>query len=97
LKRILYRKFVQQTEHRIRIENRVVWTDTIKSIGGLIAAFIISMTAIIGGVVVAVHNAPLAGGILSLSGLAAVVGSFLYASQKRESEETDAGEQESDS
>ena len=37
----IIRKFESQTEHRQKIENRFVWAETIRSIGGLVGGFVI--------------------------------------------------------
>ncbi len=73
----ILKKFEAQTEHRQRLERKVVWTDSFKSITGLFCAFIIAMTTIIGGIYTALHGASFLGGSLSFTGLALVIGAFL--------------------
>jgi len=73
----IIKKFESQTEHRIKLESIVVWTGSIKELGGLVCGFIIAMTAIIGGIYTALQGLPFLGGSLSFSGLAALVGAFL--------------------
>ena len=70
-------KFESQTEHRMRIEYLVVRTDSIKSLGGLAAGFLIAMTAIVGGIYTALQGQPFLGGTLSFAGLAMLVGAFV--------------------
>jgi uncharacterized membrane protein len=73
----ILKKFESQTDHRIRLESVVVWTGSIKELGGLVCGFIIAMTAIIGGIYTALQGLPFLGGSLSFTGLAALVGAFL--------------------
>jgi len=75
----IIRKFESQTEHRQKIEDRFVWAESIKSVGGLIGGFIIAMTVIVGGIYTAIRNPehPFLGGALSFTGLAAIVFAFI--------------------
>ncbi len=61
----------------LALASRVVRANNFKQYMGPIFAFIIAMTAIIGGVWIAVTVQPIVGTGLSLSGLAAVIGPFL--------------------
>ncbi len=79
----IIRKFESQTEHRQKLENRFVWTESIKSIGGLVGGFVIAMTAIIGGIYTSLHGQIFLGGTLSFAGLALLVGAFLANKQER--------------
>ena len=66
----------------------MVRANNFKQYMGPIFAFVIAMTAIVGGVWIAVTAQPIVGTGLSLTGLAAVIGPFLLneyqKSQKRE-------------
>lgn len=73
----IIRKFESQTEHRQRMENRFVWAETIRSVGGLIGGFVIAITTIAGGLYMALHDHPFLGGSLSFVGLTVLVGAFL--------------------
>ncbi len=73
----IIKKFEAQTEHRHRIENRVIWVDSVKSILGLIFAFLIAMTAIVGGLYSVLHGYSFLGGSLSFAGLAILVAGFI--------------------
>jgi uncharacterized membrane protein len=83
-------KFESQTEHRIRLESIVVWTGSIKELGGLVCGFTIAMTAIVGGIYTALQGLPFLGGSLSFTGLAALVGAFLMTTFWQPKEEDQA-------
>ncbi|MDO8505026.1 MAG: DUF2335 domain-containing protein [bacterium] len=67
----------KQVTHRHHIEKVVVWSDSIKSVGGLILGFIVVMGAIGGGVYTALKGQILFGGGLSLAGLAMLATAFI--------------------
>ena len=75
--KMIFDRFGTQSNHRLDIESRVVRANNFKQYLGPIFAFTIAMTAIIGGVWIAVTVQPIVGTGLSLSGLAAVIGPFL--------------------
>jgi len=83
----IFHKFEVQTEHRIKIENRLVWVSSIKELGGMISAFLIVFTTIMGGIYCALQDKPLLGGALSFSGLALLAGAFLYRNQKSQQDD----------
>ena len=70
-------KFEEQTYHRHKLENRVIWVDSVKSILGLISAFTITMTTIIGGIYSALNGQNFLGGTLSFTGPVALVFVFI--------------------
>ncbi|MDP2665452.1 MAG: DUF2335 domain-containing protein, partial [bacterium] len=76
-------KFERQTEHRIEMEGIVIKSGTQKESLGLIFGFIIAMTTIVGGIVAAVLGKPFLGGGLSFTGLAILVGAFLFTQAKQ--------------
>jgi uncharacterized membrane protein len=73
----IIRKFESQTEHRQKCESIFIWTESIKSIGGLVAGFIIAMTAIIGGIFLSIKGKTGLGGSISFAGLSLLVGAFI--------------------
>lgn len=76
-------KFEAQTEHRMTLEKSVVKTGNIKELVGLVLAFVVAMTAIVGGIVTAIMGTPFLGGSLSFAGLAVLVGAFLLRNRRR--------------
>jgi hypothetical protein len=79
----IFERFHAQSEHRMQIESRVVSANNFKQYVAPIFAFIVSMTAIVGGIVVALNGLEKLGGSLTFAGLATLVGPFLYATFKR--------------
>ncbi len=75
--KMIFARFETQSSHRIDIESRVVRANNFKQYIGPIFAFLIAMSAIGGGVWIAVTVQPYIGTGLSLTGLAAVIGPFL--------------------
>lgn len=73
----IIKRFEMQSDHRQRCEKIFVWTQSIKSLGGLILGFVIAMTTIVGGIYTALQGKPLLGGTLSFAGLAVLVGAFI--------------------
>ena len=73
----IFEQFKNQSNHRIESEKKVIRANNFKSYAGPIFAFLISMTAIIGGILVAIYVQPYMGSILSFTGLAAVITPFL--------------------
>ncbi len=73
----IIRRFEIQGDHRQKCEKLFVFTQSIKSLGGLLSGFIIAMTAIVGGIYTALQGKPFLGGALSFTGLAVLVGAFI--------------------
>lgn len=72
----------QQAEHRRSLEQQALKSDVKNSRLGIWFGFIIGISGIIGGIVVAVFgNQPLFGGVLSFVSLASLVGVFIYGTQ----------------
>lgn len=70
--------FEKQSTHRIDLETKVVKHDIIQSYFGIGIAFIITMTIIIGGIILINNNKQISGFGTLFTGLAALVGSFIY-------------------
>jgi uncharacterized membrane protein len=68
----------KQSGHRQHIESLVLKFDELKSVLGLAFAFLIVLAAFVTGAYTALQGRPLFGGVISLAGLAAVVGPFIY-------------------
>jgi uncharacterized membrane protein len=75
-----------QSRHRMILESRVIRSDIWKSWAGLIAAFIITMTAIVGGGILIYLGHEVSGATVATSGLVGLSGTFIYgtSSQRRE-------------
>lgn len=78
--------FEQQTLHRQSLEDRVITSDIRRSYIGLFAGFIVAMTAICGGLYVAVTVSPIAGATIASAPLAGLVGAFIYGTSSRRRE-----------
>ena len=70
--------FEKQTTHRIDLEKKIVKHDIIQSYFGIAIAFIITMTIIIGGIFLIFNDKQISGFGTLFTGLAALVGSFIY-------------------
>jgi len=90
----ILKKFEAQTDHRIKIEDRMVLSEIIRSIGGLIAGFIIAMTAIVGGIYTALQGQPWLGGGLTFTGLALIIGAFVADRFRSKQDKGDQSEKE---
>lgn len=73
----IIKKFEAQSEHRHYCEKIFVKTERIKSLGGLIAGFIIAMSTIVGGIILTIKGKTITGAGSIFSGLALLVGSFI--------------------
>lgn len=72
----------EQAGHRHDLEAKVIRFDELKSVVGLVFAFLIVIAAFAVGAYTALNGAPLFGGVISLAGLASVVGPFIYQRQR---------------
>jgi len=88
--KIIFDSFQEQNKHRIAMEKDVIRTGNEREILGIWFGFIIAMTTIVGGIYVytKVEGAEWFGGGLSFSGLALLVGAFIYS---KRSEANDRG------
>ena len=73
----IIKRFEIQSDHRQNLENMVVKADILKSNLGLLFGFIITMTAIIGGLYTAFKGHPFFGSSVTFVGLAFLVGAFV--------------------
>ncbi len=87
----IFKRFEEQSKHRIKIEEKVVGANNFKLIIGPIFAFIIAMTTIGGGIWIALATPTTAGailgGFLTLSGLGTVVTPFLVTEFRKKKED----------
>lgn len=87
----IFTRFEEQSKHRIQIEEQMVRANNFKQYIGPVFAFIIAMTTIVGGIFVAIKIPTIAGtlvgGILTMSGLGAVITPFLYNELKKKDKE----------
>jgi len=72
--------------HRVNIESSVITNNNIKSYLGLVFAFIISMSAVVGGIYVILQGHEITGALISGGSLASLVTTFVYGSQSRKKE-----------
>ncbi len=76
----------QQATHRQALEAVVVKSRARDSLLGVIFGFLIAVGTIAGGVYVIMHGHDLAGGVVSLSGLAGLVSVFVYGTSQNRKE-----------
>jgi len=81
----------EQSKHRKELEATVIKTDSRNSLLGVIFAFILGMTAIIGGTISVLSGYSYPGTIIGSAGLVGLVSAFIYGtSQRRKERETKA-------
>jgi uncharacterized membrane protein len=76
----------EQSKHRRELEKKVMNTDSRNSFCGMVFAFILGMTAIIGGVAVIFKGYTSSGFFVSFSGLGTLVGAFIFGTRERRKE-----------
>ena len=81
-----------QSAHRQRLESRVVYHDTRRSMLGLIFALVIVLAGFGCAVYLALNGQPVAAGIFTLGPLATIAGIFIY--QKNNSNSADKKKEE---
>lgn len=82
----IFKMAEQQSAHRRSLEAQVIASDIKNSKWGLVFGFIIGFSGIIGSVLTSIYASQLAGGVLGIGSLAALVGVFIYGSQLRKKE-----------
>lgn len=75
-----------QSKHRQKMESSVIAAGIRDSLLGLISAFLIGITTVVGGTICVLKGVSTGGTILSGSGLAALIGVFIYGSRQRRKE-----------
>lgn len=78
--------YEKQVDHRISLESKVVDSDIKKSNIGQVAAFIISMTAIIGGIYLITIGKDITGFVAMFGTLATLAAVFFTAQKSRKNE-----------
>lgn len=76
----------KQSDHRQDLEKEVVKSNTIDSKLGIGSAFVIGLTGVIGGIIVILNGAALAGTFITGGSLAAIVTSFVYGTRSERAE-----------
>jgi uncharacterized membrane protein len=92
LAKILVEKANLQTRHRIDIERRMVISNIIKSIIGLIFGFLIGIFGLGGGFYLTTKGYNVVGIVFTSSTLVTLVMTFIYGSQSRRNERQKIGE-----
>lgn len=75
-----------QSKHRMQIEQRVLYHDSVRAYLGMVCGLTLGVVAIAGGSIAAYYGRDWFGGTLSLSGLASLVGVFIYGNRARTQE-----------
>jgi uncharacterized membrane protein len=75
-----------QAQHRQELEARIIRTDTLKSLLGMMFGFVIALVGFGGGLYAAFAGQPFWGGAVSIGTLASVVIAFIYGTRARERE-----------
>lgn len=81
--RQIINSFHSQTEHRISIEKKVIEADTWKSKLGLVAGFVIALVGLIIAWDLGRNSHEWAAAVIAGGTLASIVGSLVYATEKR--------------
>jgi uncharacterized membrane protein len=68
----------RQAKHRQELETRASKANSRDSLLGVICAFVIGMTALIGGVLTTIKGQPWAGGLFGAAGLGGLVDAFIH-------------------
>lgn len=71
-----------ESKHRRELEKTALERESRDSLIGLAAAFVVAMTATVGGGALVYFGYPVAGSIFGLSGVASIVGAFLKTPRK---------------
>lgn len=80
--------FESQSRHRMDLESRVVKADVWRSWTGLLLGFIIAVSIVACGTWLIVKNHDFAGGSMITTGIASIVGSFIYGTRSQRQERT---------
>jgi uncharacterized membrane protein len=81
--------FQSQSHHRMDMESRVITSDIWKSWTGLILGFIIAMSIVMAGTWLITQNHDVAGGSMITTGIASIVGAFIYGTRSQRQERTE--------
>lgn len=76
----------KQSEHRRQVEQKIIHSDILDSKLGLWFGFLIGLAAVLVGGWVSVKVSTGAGGVISISAIAALVGVFVYGSRQKQNE-----------
>jgi uncharacterized membrane protein len=76
----------QQSAHRIAMEAKALHHEIVRSYCGLAAGFVISLIAIVGGLLLSYSGQPWAGTTIATVGLASLAGVFVYGTRSVRSE-----------
>ena len=84
--KIIIDNFISQSDHRRHLEKTVIQSGSRGSLLGIIFAFILGMTTIIGAVVCILSGEKNIGLSLGLVGLTSLVGTFIYGTRQKRME-----------
>ena len=84
--KIIIDNFIAQSEHRRSLEKTLINAGSRDSLLGIISAFIIGMTTVIGSVICILQNKEHVGLSLGIVGLSSLVGTFIYGTRQRRQE-----------
>jgi uncharacterized membrane protein len=79
----IIKQWEKQTDHRQDLEKSVINNDILISRMGLLFAFLIGISGIVGGVVIALSGHEVAGSIFSGVSLVSLVSTFIYGTNKK--------------
>lgn len=68
----------EQSAHRRKMEERYLKDSVYTSRMGVIFAFLLGLSCIVGGVILGINHKGWLAGVISLTGLGSIVGSFIY-------------------
>ncbi len=82
----IFRMGEEQSQHRRELESQVIKSDIRNSRIGLIFGLLIGIVALAASVLIAYFGYPVSGGLVGVGAIAALVGVFVYGSQRRTQE-----------
>ena len=77
---------VDQHNHRVAIEKQVITSDIRRSWAGMIIGGIVSLTAVVGGIILVAADKPAPGITAILTPIAAIAGIFVHSDRERRKE-----------
>jgi uncharacterized membrane protein len=76
----------EQSKHRRALETKALHTDSRNSLLGVIFAFLLGITTVVTGAIVAIKGQTFSGAFISSVGLGGLVSTFIYGTKQRREE-----------
>ena len=79
----IFNNFLEESQHRRIIEKDYMTNENKNSRLGVIFAFILGMTGLVGGIISSIYGNPASGAIIGIGSLASLVGVFIYGTKNK--------------